>query len=135
IMGVCIAPAFEKKFRGSDSFSKLTEGKCLVYCLDRLDDTCRRHGLSTLSSFAPDYDALACQLPKGEKLKEIWFESADGLKTVSELLKILSLDKKWFNGLAVTKKDAKLAVECLEVLERLLRSAAKKKIRFYLFYF
>src|SRR6516165_2097631 len=120
-MGVSIAAHFEKKFRGSDA--DFPEGKCLVYCLDRLDDICGQHGLATLSSFAPD---------DGE---ESWFDSADGLETVSELLKILRLDKAWFKGLVATKKDAKIAVECLEVLERSLRSAAKKKIRFYLFYF
>src|SRR5262249_6980449 len=94
-MGVCIAPRFEKKFRGSDSFSKLTEGKCLVYCLDRLNYICRQHGLPTLSSFAPDDD------------EEIWFDSADGLKMVTELLKILKLEKQWFKSLAATQEGCK----------------------------
>src|SRR5713101_4234085 len=128
-MGVGITPHCEKEFPGSESFSKFTDGKDLVHSMGRLDEICMQNRLTPFSTFAPDYDSLACELSEGEVLEEICFDSADGLKTVSELIKALKSEKQWFKGLALWKKEAEVVGECLQLLQRLLKTAAKKRIR------
>jgi len=129
-MGLTLGPAFDKKFEGADSFSKLTDGKDLVQALDLLDRICNEKGVTPFGTFAPDFEALAEALDSGEQLEEMWFDCADGLHTISALIEALRTEKKWSKGLR--KNEVKGLVECLQELEKDLNIAKKKKARFYL---
>lgn len=132
-MGVCLSLTFDKSFPEGDSFSKFTDGKDLVDAMDRLDALCRKEDVTLFSGFAPDYDSLAEGLKKGESLDEIWFSSGDGLRTVSRLICATASDKEWSRGLA--KSRAKLVIDCLKEIERLLKIGKRRKAKFYFLYY
>lgn len=131
-MSAALSPVFSKKFPGADSFSKSSDGKILVISMARLDEICAAKGLTPFSTFAPDLDALAEELPEGEVLDEIWFSSTDGLRTVSGVIQVLQSEKQWSKGMR--KSDVGDLVRDLKELERLLKTAKQKRCRFYLLY-
>jgi hypothetical protein len=130
IMGVGLGLAFDKESLREEekSFSKLTDGKLLVYVMPRLDELCEQHKVTPFSTFAPDYDSLAEELPEGETLDVIWFDINDGLKTITRLIKATDTDTEWSKGL--TKRDKQLVIDSLQELDRLLKIGKRKKARF-----
>jgi hypothetical protein len=132
-MGVCLGLTFDKKLPEGDSFSKFTDGKILVYAMDCLDQICKQKDLTPFSTFAPDYNSLTEELSEGETLDEIWFDTADGLGTVSALIQVTQSEKQWSKGL--TKSEIRVVIECLKELERLLRIGKSKKARFCFLYY
>src|SRR4051794_8350468 len=115
-MGLTLGPVFDKKLAGADSFSKFTDGKELVHALDLLDQICNEKGVTPFGTFAPDFEALADELEPGEKLDDLWFSCADGLRTVSALIEALQSEKQWPKGLR--KNAIKGLIECLRELEK-----------------
>ena len=134
-MGVCLGLAFDKEFPEGDSFSKFTDGKDLVYVMDRLDAICKQKEVTPFSTFAPDYDSLAEGLSEGETIDEIWFNTADGVRTVSQLVQVAESEKTWCKGLGLSKTEVNDVTACLKELERLLRIGKQKKARFYFSYY
>jgi hypothetical protein len=132
-MGVCLGLMFDKKLPEADSFSEFTDGKDLVHAMDGLDDLCKQNDVTAFSTFAPDYDSLADELADGETLDEIWFDTADGLRTISVLVEATASEKKWSKGL--TKSEISVLIECLKELERCLEIGKRKKARFSFLYY
>jgi hypothetical protein len=130
-MGVALAPIFKRKFPGDDSFERATDGKNLSRNMDRLDEICADKGVTAFSTFAPDWDELADELPV-EELSDaaLWYSSADALRTVSVLIAALQAEKQWSKGLRNSQAGHLLA-DLLE-LERVLKVAKKKRAQFYL---
>ena len=128
-MGVCFAPVFEKEIPQADAFSKLTDGKDVLRSIDLLEDICEDKGLTPFMTFMP-YDEESIEeaieeLAEGEKLPNVWFDSADGLRMVSGLVKALKSEKRWAKWLTVrgstgrqscfwtrTKIDSRAALCC-----------------------
>jgi hypothetical protein len=121
---------------GADAFSTQTDGKSVAAATPVLDEMCEQLGVTPFTHFIPDFDELAdlaVEDPDRAALIETSFDSADGLRTVSRLIKALQADKKWVKRLP--GKSAKAVVGGLQLLEQDLKAAKKKKARFYLDYF
>lgn len=131
-MSAALSPVFSKKFPGADSFSKSSDGKAIVISMPRLDEICAAKGLTPLSTFAPDIDAIAEELPEGEVFDGILFSSTDGLRSVSGVIKALQSEKEWSKG--IRKNDVGDLLRDLKELERLLKTAKQKRSKFYLLY-
>ena len=130
-MGVALAPIFKREFPGDDSFEKATDGKNLSRNLDCLDEICADKSVTAFSIFAPDWDELAAELPDEElSERDLWFSSADGLRTVSVLIAALQTEKQWSKGLR--KNQVGYLLRDLLELERVLNVAKQKRAQFYL---
>jgi hypothetical protein len=132
-MGVSLFICFDQEIADADASSKETDGKSVAAATPVLDEICRELGLTHFTHFIPDFDELyelALESPDGAALSETWFDSADGLRTVSQLIKTLKAEKKWAKQLP--RKDAKGVMAGLRLLEQDLKVAKRRKARFFL---
>jgi hypothetical protein len=132
-MGVGLFAMFEFEIAGADSFSTGTDGKSVAAATPLLDRIALDKGLTLFTRFIPDLEELAelaLKSPRGTALPETWFDPHDGLKTVSQLIRALSAEKKWGKGWS--KRDIEAVVAGLELLQKDLKVARRKKTRFCL---
>ena len=120
-MGVPLALQFKKDIPKAD-FSKLYDGKRLTLFMDLLDEISKEHDLTPFSSFVEDDYAKV----------ESWFESEDGLQTVSAIIKAFQSEKQWSKEPRKLKCFPSLMAE-LKELERCLEIGKKKKMPFKFF--
>jgi hypothetical protein len=132
-MGVCISANFDKEIPDAD-FAEKSDGKAITLFIDLLDTVSREKGVSPFTSFALDEEGAIDQLEGDEELQEPWFECADGLRTVSVLVKALESETKWSKEPKRLRQFGNLVNE-LKELERCLEIGKKKKARFYLMYY
>jgi hypothetical protein len=132
-VGVTLAPCFNKKFAGDDLFYKYSDGKDLLYGMSRFDEICAAKGATLFSTLCgPDEDemeAMAAELKEGETLKETWFTCADGLRTVTTIIKALESEKQWLKRFRA--REVRYFLDGLRKLEEALIIGKKKKAKFF----
>jgi hypothetical protein len=144
IMGVGLFVLFDKEIAGADAFSNETDGKAVAAATGLLDEVCREKRLTQFTHFIVDDEELyerAVELAEGEMLDmETSFDPANGLRTVSGLIKALKSEEQWASRKRPgdrrphrdRKKEIEGVVACLQLLEHDLKIAKKKKVRFSL---
>lgn len=136
-MGACLGLMFDTEVPNTGAFEEcIADGKDFVYEMDWLDSVCDRLDILPFSRFCPDDDELEAAhkaTPKGKRFEGIWFEPADGLKTVSRLTKALNLEIKDTTG--QHKKKLEFWIATLAALETDLKKARRRKARFAFFYY
>ena len=120
-MGVPLALQFKKDIPKAEFSS---DGKRLTLFMDLLDKISKENDLTPFSRFVED------DFGEGES----WFESADGLQTVSGIIKAFQSEKQWSKEPRKLKCFASLMAE-LKELEHCLEIGKKKKIPFKFFFY
>lgn len=137
-MGVGLGIMFDTDVPGSGTFEEfIADGKELTYELPRLDEICHRIGVPAFSRFCP-YDpsdeTLYEGLSEGETLEEIWFDPADGIRTINPLTESLISEREQTNAKR-NKREIDALIGALEALKTDLTLAKKEKARFALIFY
>lgn len=129
-MGVCVYPVLEREIEG---VRYETDGKMLAKILDEASDRrAAEIGIAPLMNFFGfDPEALfeEFDVPESDAVKERWFSSKDGLKAVTGLIEDLSENPQLY---APDAKITDYAIEDLKELQKVLRAAGDRNLKWYL---
>jgi hypothetical protein len=129
-MGVCVYPVLEREI---DGVEYKTDGKMLAKILD--DNAERRAAeigiepLMNFFGFDPEMMFDEFDVPESEALTERWFSADDGLKAVENLIEDLSENSKLY---AAGAKITNYAIEDLKEMQKVLRAASDRNLKWYL---
>ena len=129
-MGVCVYPVLEREI---DGVRYETDGKMLAKILhETADRRAAEIGITPLMSFFgfdPEVLFEEFDVPESDEIKERWFSADDGLQAIADLIEDLSENPKLY---AADAKITDYAIEDLKELQKVLRAAGEKNVKWYL---